>query len=83
MMHFNLLKITIILVLIFNLVSSKICIKTFEETRSNINNIEHKMNDWLSYYSDIKIIDLGIYRSDDDYDWHHGGYISYHCESIN
>lgn len=63
-------------------ISSKVCIKTFEEERSNINSIENKMNNWISSHHNINIINLGTYRSDDRYNWYHGGYISYYCESV-
>lgn len=64
------------------IVSSNICIKTVELTKSNINQVEYEMNEWLSLYPNIKVVNLGTYRSDDDNSWYHGGYISYYCESI-
>lgn len=73
----------IILFLFMLTVSSKVCIKTFEERRSNIAQIEIKINKLLDNYPNIRIINMATYRSDDDYSWHHGGYVSYYCESIN
>jgi len=73
----------IILILLFTIVSSKVCIKTFEESRSNMEAIETKMNKWLSDKPQIEIINTGTYRSDDESCWYHGGHISYYCESID
>ena len=67
--------------------SSKVCIKTFEERSvllrsSSVTSIEMKMNSWLDEFSDIEVINSGVYRSDDRYNSYHGGYITYRCESL-
>ena len=77
----------ILLLFFVAVISSKVCVKTFEEgpvfyKPSSVTSIEMKMNAWLNLYPNIDVINVGVYRSDDRYDSYHGGYVSYRCESI-
>lgn len=70
-----LIQIAIFLLMIFSTLA-KTCIRTFDREKSYVT---EEMNQWLSFQPDIKIIDIGYGRSDDDYHWYTYGHIAYEC----
>ena len=52
------------------------CIKIFDVTTTAI---ETEMNHWLKQHSNLRIRNIGVSRSDDNYGKYYLGYIVYKC----